>query len=219
MNDLKDYPLSEKERLKQAILQTNLLQEISKVRAEAFNHGNEAPKEELKEECGLEAYFTGLNLLRSKWCRNSRIYKHIERCILSRNAVFLTLTFTDDVLEKTTPETRRRYVARALKEQCFEYVANVDYGNAGKTKTYKDKNGLERVNTCREHYHAIVALPEGSKGFCMDKWKELYGFAFAERIPVKDFRKVSRYVGKLSLHAIKKNGHKPPRLIYSRVSS
>lgn len=218
MQDTEISPRSEKERLKQAILGTDLLSRISHARAEAINHGDETPKEELKEECGLEAYLTGLNLLRSKWCRNNRIFQRVKECILSQNCVFLTLTFNDEVLANTSPETRRKYVSRLLKEQAVNYVANIDYGNAGEEKKFIDRKGNERINTCREHYHAIVALPEGSKRFSMDKWTSNYGFAWAERIPVKDSKKVARYVGKLSLHAIKKNGHKPPRLIYSRAS-
>lgn len=65
----------------------------------------------------------------------------------SGNAKFLTLTFNDSFFDRGTSEdTRRKYIRRFLKEQCQEYVANVDYG---------DKNG-------REHFHAIV-VPKSTR--------------------------------------------------------
>ena len=56
------------------------------------------------------------------------------------DCVFLTLTFNDKTLATTSAETRRRYVARFLSNQCPNYVANIDYGG---------KRG-------REHYHAVI---------------------------------------------------------------
>jgi len=32
------------------------------------------------------------------------------------------------VLNNTTAETRKKYIKRFLKENCYEYIANIDYG-------------------------------------------------------------------------------------------
>lgn len=109
--------------------------------------------------------------------------------------VFVTLTFTDEVLASTSAETRRRYVQRYLKSQAQgrKYVANIDFG--------KENH--------REHYHAVV---EGR----LDPLQWSYG-----ALNVKQVRKTSKpaalakYVAKLSNHAIKETC-KRSVLIYSR---
>lgn len=131
----------------------------------------------------------------SKKRKASKVRKKVQELVLSDNAVFITLTFTNETLEKTSAETRRRYVARYLKANSKKYVANIDFGG---------KNG-------REHYHAIV---EGNIDF--SKWYD-YGAIDAEKIRSneKDLVKTSYYVSKLSNHALKVPGI-TPRLIYSR---
>lgn len=126
-----------------------------------------------------------------------RLRKRIEHMIKSSpDCVFLTLTFTDDVLAKTSPETRRQYVSRWLKANSTEYVGNIDFGG---------KNG-------REHYHAIC-----DKHVSPKTWK--YG-----NLDVKPVRynpdskssvKLAKYVAKLTNHAIKETT-KRCALIYSR---
>lgn len=53
---------------------------------------------------------------------------------------FLTFTFTEKTLEKTTQKTRLRAIKTFLNGQASDYVLNIDYGK---------KNN-------REHYHAII---------------------------------------------------------------
>lgn len=53
---------------------------------------------------------------------------------------FLTFTFSDETLQKTSKTTRERYIKEWLNQQASEYMLNIDYG---------DKNG-------REHYHAFI---------------------------------------------------------------
>ena len=94
-----------------------------------------------------------IRLLESEYRKYSRAREHIRELVLSGDAVFITLTFTDDVLSKTSAQTRRKYVSRYLKSQCRVYVANIDYS----------------PQKHREHYHAVV-----SGRIDMSKW--LYGF-------------------------------------------
>ena len=55
---------------------------------------------------------------------------------------FVSLTFTDEVINSTSETTRHRYVQRWCNEFCRDYYVNQDFGKTNH----------------REHYHAVVAL-------------------------------------------------------------
>lgn len=135
----------------------------------------------------------------SKYKRVGRIKKRVKNIVLSGNAIFVTLTFTDSVLKATSDETRKKYIKRYLKENSLIYVANKDFGAT---------NG-------REHYHAIVSSPTKLN---LSHWNQ-YGAINVKRIrsSEKDLTKVSKYVAKLTNHAIKETALNQ-RLIYSRKS-
>lgn len=150
----------------------------------------------------LSKYKNGYNLIDcadrlidSKYRKAKKVRDKISKLVLTNNAIFITLTFNNDTLSKTSVLTRRRYVARYLKQNCKEYVANVDFGAL---------NG-------REHYHAIV-----SNDIVFSNWYK-YGAINVERVrPLEDSTKrISRYITKLTNHALKV-GAIAPRLIYSR---
>jgi hypothetical protein len=128
--------------------------------------------------------------------KTRRIKKRNEKMISKGDARFLTLTFTDEVLASTTEQTRRRYVARYLKEISFIYVANIDYGE----------------DFGREHYHAVINIPETTR---RKKW--IYGYSKVKKIGFyeTDNKRTSKYMTKLSHHALKESGQFK-RLIYSR---
>ena len=134
-------------------------------------------------------------MIRGKQAKARKVKEKITNIVMNHNAVFLTLTFTDEVLSKTSEKTRRKYVSRYLKECSDEYVGNIDFS----------------PEIGREHYHAIVCGRVDLK-----KW--LYGFAYAEKIRAhdRDLCKLSKYITKLTAHALKVDA---TRLIYSRVSS
>lgn len=142
-----------------------------------------------------DAYFDcSLRLIESKSRKYNKAKKKIENIVMSYDKpIFITLTFTDDVLSRTSPETRRKYVSRFLKEHCKDYVANIDFSPEKK----------------REHYHAVI-------GERVDFTKWVYGFAFTEIIRVQDndLKRISNYIVKLTSHAFKVNSSL--RLIYSR---
>ena len=116
--------------------------------------------------------------------RMTRLKDRIRQYLLSGQCIWLTLTFSDDTLSKTSEETRRKYVSRFLKSQSNCYIANIDYGSQNE----------------REHYHAVVV----GDFVDMKPWKK-YGFALTERIKNHDKTpvKLAKYVSKLTNHAIK----------------
>lgn len=76
--------------------------------------------------------------------RRSRVRKYL-RAMSDSNLLYapqylLSLTFTDDVLNSTNPDTRLKYVRDYLNSTFDDYFACIDFGK---------KKG-------REHYHAIV---------------------------------------------------------------
>lgn len=126
-----------------------------------------------------------------------RLRKRIQKMLTTSNdCVFLTLTFRDDVLDKTSSETRRQYVRKWLKDVSTEYVANIDFGA---------KNG-------REHYHAVSNAH-------VDPTTWLYGACNVQAVRYnpesKSCVKLAKYVSKLTNHAIKETT-KRCALIYSR---
>lgn len=132
-------------------------------------------------------------LARSKVRKALKVREKIGELILRNDAVFLTLTFRDEVLESTSQATRRRYVSRFLKDVSGQYCANIDFS----------------PDIGREHYHAVI-----TRRVDLKSWS--YGFAYAEkcRCHKSDLTRVSKYITKLTAHALKVDA---TRLIYSRM--
>ena len=134
--------------------------------------------------------------------RNKRLEQRVSRLVYSENAIFLTLTFNDAFLKRNcSPQTLRRYMSRFLKEQCCDYVANIDFGE----------------DNDRVHYHALVVPKNSSIDFA--RYREMFDNS---NINAKRVRQAERsvtgiglYINKFTLHALKDNGHYQ-RLIYSR---
>ena len=139
--------------------------------------------------------------------RTKRLNDRIMYLLQFENALFLTLTFTDSVLNSTSEQTRREYVRKFLKTQCKYYVANIDYG--------KEKG--------REHYHAVVVpnsdmvdgKPYRDKIGNID-FKRVW-FKSNENDFVNSSKRLAKYVNKLTNHAIKQTT-KQNRVIYSKMS-
>lgn len=126
--------------------------------------------------------------------RVKRLKNRLSSFIEDGKCCFLTLTFRDEILDKTSPETRRKYISRFLKSFGVPYVANKDFG--------KDFG--------REHYHAVIKTAR------IDMQSYDYGFIFAETIhQTKDNVKLAKYIAKLTNHAIKETT-KRSVLLYSR---
>lgn len=127
--------------------------------------------------------------------RTQRLKERIRSYLEKGQCIWLTLTFSEEVLYSTTLETRRKYVQRYLKSQSDYYLANIDFGK----------------NTEREHYHAIVV----SDFINTSEW--IYGFTWTERIKnhQDSEKKLAKYTSKLTNHAIKETT-KRQCYIYSR---
>lgn len=97
---------------------------------------------------------------------------------------FVTLTFSDEVLESTSERTRHRYVQQWLFENCRDYIANEDFGK----------------QTGRHHFHAVVAFPKNLAS--VQPWK--YGFYKFKLVRMSDDRatyRLSGYLLKLVNHS------------------
>lgn len=130
---------------------------------------------------------------------NKAYYRRVKRlknkvaAMLQSPCLFLTLTFKDKYLDKTSDKTKRRYVQRTLNELQCEYVANVDYG---------EKKG-------RIHYHALVKIDH------IDNKVWRYGNLDFKKIRRPNETAISKYICKLTNHAIKETTH-ASRLLYDK---
>lgn len=130
---------------------------------------------------------------------NRRYNRLLSRILFFMNCgscLFITLTFTDDVLENTTQETRRKYVRRFIKENSSMYIANIDYG----------------AKTNREHYHGVIVKSDPK---FIDKWQ--YGYSSAKFICDRkdDKDRIARYMLKIANHFVKSSVRRN-YVIYSR---
>lgn len=143
----------------------------------------------------LPEYQEARKINHASYERASRLRKRIWYLLSLGECVFLTLTFTDEVLNSTSEETRRRYVTRYLKSQSKHYVANIDFG-----KQFD-----------REHYHAVCLGP-----IDYSPWHQ-YGAIKGEKVRFesRSEQRLSKYISKLTNHALKETG-KRYALIYSR---
>jgi hypothetical protein len=153
-----------------------------------------------KEQCGEPLFKSVESINNSRYHRIKKVKEKINEVVITGHAVFITLTFTNEILSSTSEITRRRYVARFLKDTCDFFVANQDFGE----------------DFGREHYHAVVS----PKNDNLDLSKWVYGFSSQEKVRCTsdDVGAISRYVTKLTYHAVK-NSASTNRLIYSRNNS
>lgn len=198
--------MDNRQRLKVVALDSDLDQEVSRAHKALYN-GDPEPLRGCYSAYGFDLVQVCLALNASRRKRAQRCKAKIGDAISTGSCYFLTLTFTDEVLSKTTQETRRRYVSRYLKSIAPVYVGNIDFGD-------KKKNPESHE---REHYHAVAVCGVRPK---KGGWR--YGFTKIKEVgdTEDDLTKVSKYTAKLSMHALKastsKGAPKCPRLIYSR---
>ena len=200
---------------KSKLLKTDICKRINYIDKQTYLNS----KEGIVQDYDLDSkYFDLLNEYDYKDIEEARkinkaSYNRVKRLrdkisvMLESPCVFLTLNFSDKVLKETTEQTRRKYVTLYLKQFGCMYVANKDFGS---DKEYTDRKGNKRKGTSREHYHALV---------CIDRlpmnWT--YGYQFLEHVRVKSSSdiKLSKYISKLTNHAIKETT-KRSCVIYSR---
>jgi hypothetical protein len=145
------------------------------------------------DKYGYLSYKLGYSLNQSRYKRKQRVQERIKSYVLS-GAYFLTLTFTNEVLNSTSEDTRRQYVRRWLKSFSNNYIANIDYGD----------------KTEREHYHCVIQQHDQ-----ITTWQ--YGFMNKKIIRTENnsLERISKYISKLTNHSLKNSG-KLKRIIYSK---
>ena len=101
---------------------------------------------------------------------------------------FITFTFNDKTLNSTSELARHKRIKLLIKKYCASALLNIDFG---------------AINE-REHYHAVVlATLENVEQ--MRKKAEKNGFVYNQKIrnKPKDMERLSKYLNKLTYHAIK----------------
>lgn len=210
------FYLVDYQEIKKVSLRHDLVKEWNEAQKRSFFNHDTTGLEDFLDCYGETAYKACKNLDASRRKKVSKARKKIGKSVKTGRAYFVTLTFRDEVLAKTSAKTRRRYVSRFLKEKCDRYVANIDYGSKKE----------------REHYHAIVepyfwifeTYENGLRTYHdmpdFREWNK-YGYFSVEAVgdSEEDLTKVAKYTAKLSAHAVKETtlkGESTPRLIYSR---
>lgn len=127
--------------------------------------------------------------------RLQRLKKRVSIILNSNKAIFLTLTFNDKTLAQYDLIFLKTYVRKFLKSQCSNYVCNVDYGSLNN----------------RLHFHALVV----PKNDLIDYNLYSLGAINGRKVYCPNSTRLSRYILKLSYHAIKDSTDNN-RLIYSR---
>ena len=189
---------------KAKVMSLGLCEKAKKLDANIYKLWNDGVPDIVAEEmifcnenhCSFEDLEEARKINDANYHRVKRLKERIQKYLSMGECIWLTLTFNDNTLAKTTQEKRRRLVRDYLKHISPFYVANIDFGKENE----------------REHYHAVVV---GSY-VDMNLWKK-YGFAYTERIKnhLTTSVKLSKYVSKLTNHAIKETT-KRAVYVYSR---
>ena len=176
------------------IANTELVHAIKQFKRECYKTGNLETYYNLVKNDSDVKQIESIQLSYRK--KALRIKTYLNSWLEKGSVIFGTLTFTDDVLNNTSSKTRKRYVERYLKNADVAYIANIDYG----------------AKNDREHYHFIIATGNKNK---LENWQ--YGFFNLKLVgnSESDSTKVSKYVSKLTNHAIK-NTNKRCVIIYSK---
>jgi len=130
--------------------------------------------------------------------RKYRLKKAIKN-ILENNlneSYFLTLTFNDEILTKTTKEKRLNLIKTFLNNQTDKYILNCDYGK---------KNG-------REHYHALVIAKDKFINYV--KYSKLYGNIKVLPMNLYKNQSINSKTEYLLNHALKDTSER--KIIYSK---
>lgn len=135
------------------------------------------------------------SLLCSRYNKVSRIKQHFVYMIMKKkNIYFLTFTFDDKYINKCD-RTKKDLIKNLLNEidSCSFYILNVDYGS----------------KTERQHYHCIYGTNKDlNLKFILDKYYPCFSYTEKIRLDSSSINKVSKYINKLSNHALKSSTKK-----------
>lgn len=151
------------------------------------------------EHNGFDSWKEAEKINYATYKRVKRLSDKITDMLKSGNCLFLTLTFTNEVLASTSADTRKQYIRKFLKSLNTTYIANIDFG--------KENH--------REHYHAIVLIDKITSEQ-RKRYNELCGSLNFKKVrKTSEPKSLAKYVSKLTNHAIKETT-KRNAIIYSR---
>lgn len=148
--------------------------------------------------------------------RRQRLKKRISNILLKGNAYFLTLTFNDNLLASTQPQTRREYVHRLCKSISNDFVGNIDFGKKNDREHYHVVISTDSFNDCEYKYIKGVGYSSNYSSSIDEIWSSR-GFYFIRQCGNSDSDSdaLAKYTTKLVNHAVKETT-KRNVLIYSR---
>lgn len=214
-------------KFKKIIVELGLDSKLRSLRREVYKHYgileylNHNPDLEIALDC-LSDFESSIDsdLLRVCYNLNRSFYRRRKLCsdrikfmLENGNCLFLTFTFTDDKLDSTSFDYRRKSVARYLADYNTLYVANIDFGVKDE---YVDKLGVSRKGTHREHYHAVIMCDEVD----YSNWQ--FGALNGLKVrKLEDHVAIATYMNKLTNHAFKSStlsveDYFKSRVIYSK---
>lgn len=175
-----------------------------------------------EEICSQEEYFLAfypnewqeaMRINAANYARKTRLQQKLTLLLSKYDCVFATFNFSPEYLSRTNSKTRRTNMQRFLNTLDVPYIANIDFGSENE---YVDRHGNTRTGTGREHYHAVIAkvLTRAELSY----YRSLgYGCVQCKRIrnTGADIARLSKYVSKLSNHAVKVTTRRHS-LLYSR---
>lgn len=204
--DWSELPEDVREQYKRQAIFDGLTIELAKLHRQGYFLGDVSSRRAYLQLMSDPVWLAARKLNQSRYARSTRLRRRLEPLIYSGNAYWVTLTFRDAVYDSTSAKTRRDYVSRFLKSSTDYYVANIDFGDH---HTYLDVDGVEKVATAREHYHAVVfgrlASKVAENGRESPDWP--YGFAKQVRIRAcaDSLMRLPIYIAKLTNHALKES--------------
>lgn len=159
---------------------------------------------ERSDEDFCRSYYVCRAIYNNHRSRSARLKKKIEKWNNIGHLYFVTLTFSDAALVRTSYESRRKAVQRFFCDLDVLYCANIDFGG---------RNG-------REHYHAVLCTSEvfpGSLVKCQnimflrsplfEFWERNYGYYNLQPVSLNpetcDSCRIAKYISKLTNHALK----------------
>lgn len=128
--------------------------------------------------------------------RYNRIFHRLNYMMTLGSCLFVTLTFSDDAMNRNNEVSRKKAVKTFLKAHSDLYIANIDFGS----------------KTGREHYHAVIL---NSDPKICDDW--VYGYSNAQMIRdnIDSSDRIARYMIKIINHFVKSTVRRN-YVIYSR---
>lgn len=131
--------------------------------------------------------------------RKYRLKKAIKNIIKNHlnESYFITLTFSEETLNKTNKQKRLKLITKYLNNQTDKYILNCDYGK---------ENG-------REHYHAVAIAKDKFINFSL--YSHLYGSINVKPMNLYKTQDLESKINHLLNHALKDTTD--GKIIYSRT--